>query len=173
MPVTYRDPVRNINQEYLHGLEILSNKKFPLPGARCKGGSVDPRFTHIDSSTGEMLFFEHLATVRHKASDMVFVAFQQTMDALHLEQKDPAKYPKWLMDSKEKSTELSIYIHSVKPPYNLNPARVVQDSAITTPTAQTRTAKWLQEIQETWVFDTVSYFLLNNKIITPEMYRKI
>jgi hypothetical protein len=172
MSQTFKDPVRNINQEYLQGLEVLSNKEFPLPGARCKGGDKDPRFSHLESGTGEMVFFNHLATVRHKTSNMIFVAFQQTMDALHLEQQDLIRYPKWLMDSQEKGTELSIYIHSIKPPYNINPGKVMTDDSIITPTAQTRTGKWLQEIKEAWVFDTVAYFLLNNAIITPEMYRK-
>lgn len=173
MTATYKDPVRSINQEYLQGLEVLSAKEYPLPGARCRGGDIDSRFSHLAPGTGEMLFFNHLATVRHKNSGMVFVAFQQTMDALHLEQQDPIKYPAWLMDSHQKHTELSTYIHCIKVPYNSNPSKVLADASITTPTRQTRIDKWLQEINITWVFDTVAYYLLKNNIITPEMYGKI
>lgn len=173
MSVAFKDPVRSINPEYMEGLEVLSNKEFPLPGARCRGGDKDPRFSHLESGTGEMVFFNHLATIRHKASGMVYVAFQQTLDALHLEQRDISKYPTWLMESKEKKTELNTYIHLIRPPYNINPNKVIHDESIITPTAQTRVDKWLQEITLTWIFDTVAYFLLNNKIITPEMYSRL
>ncbi len=171
--VQLRDPVRNVNQEFLHGLEVLSNREFPLPGARCKGGDRDPRFSHLESGTGEALLFQHLATIRHKTSGVLFVAFRKTLDALHLEQTDKAKYPEWLMDSNVKKTELSTYIHSVKPPYDKNPNAVLKDRSITDVTARTRVDKWLQEITVPWVFDTVAYFLLKNKIITEEMYGKI
>lgn len=173
MPTQLKDPVRNINQEYLHGLEVLSNKEYPLPGAKCRGGSTDPRHTHLQTATAEVVLFNHLATIRHKGSDMLFVAFRQTMDALYLEQQDPSKYPSWLMASPEKSTELSTYIHAIKPPYNVNPRKVAEDASITTATGRTRVDKWLQEITVPWVFDTVAYFLLHNKIISDEMYGKI
>lgn len=173
MSVHYKDPVRNINQEYLQGLELLSNKELPLPGARCRGGSTDPRFKHLENKTGEAILFNHLATIRHKSSNMLFIAFRQTMDSLHLEQHDPQKYPSWLMDSNVKKTELSTYIHAVKPPYNKNPGLVVKEPNIIDVTSQTRIHKWLEEISLPWVFDTVVYFLLKNNIITEEMYGKI
>lgn len=169
----YRDPVKNINHEYLLGLSVLSNREFPLPGARCRGGSIDPRHTHLAPGTGEITFFNHVATIRHRASDMVFVAFKKTMDALHFEQSDPTKYPSWLMDSDVKKTELNIYVHSVKAPYNKNPNLVTRDPSITDVTAQVRTDKWLAEITTLWVFDTVVYFLLKNNIVTQEMYGKM
>lgn len=174
MPETqFRDPVRNINQEYLQGLEVISNKEMPLPGARCKGGSRDPRFTHLAPGTAETVLFEHLATVQHKPTGVIFVAFRKTMDALHLEQQDPVKYPQWLMDSTTKKTELSTYIHTIKPPYDKNPSLVLRDRSIMDVTAQTRVDHWLQEINIPWVFDTVAYYLLKNNIINPDMYKKI
>src|SRR4051812_20505513 len=111
-----KDPVRNISQEYLFGLEVLSNKEFPLPGGKCRGGDKDPRFKHLPSGTGEAVLFNHLTTVRHKPTNTTFVSFKKTLDALHLEQKDPNKYPSWLMDGDLKKTELDVYIHIVKPP---------------------------------------------------------
>jgi hypothetical protein len=169
----YKDPVRNVNKEYLDGLEVLSSKVFALPGAKCRGGDRDPRFSHLAPGTAEAVLFDHLATIRHKDSGMIFVAFRQTLDALHLEQSSVIKYPKWLMDSDVKKTELSTYIHSVKSPYNKNPSAVLNDRSITDTTAQTRVDKWLQEIITPWVFDTVAFFLLKNHIITEEMYGKM
>ena len=169
----FKDPVRSINQEFLQGLSVLSNKEFPLPGAVCRGGDRDPRFKHLSPGTGEMCLFTHLATIRHNPTGSYFVVFQKTLDALHLEQQDPTKYPEWLMDSNFKKGELSIYIHMVKPPYDKNPGLVRADRSITDASAQTRVHKWLQEIATPWVFDTVAYFLLKNHIINEEMYGKI
>jgi hypothetical protein len=171
--INYKEPVRLVNHEYLIGLDVLSQKEYPLPGATIRGGDRDARFLHLVSGTAEAVIFTHQATVRHRASNMVFIAFKKTLDALHLEQQDTNKYPKWLMDSDVKKSELDIYIHTVMPPYNTDPRLVTRDRNITDVTGQTRVHKWLQEITEPWVFDTVAYFLLKNKIITQEMYGKI
>ena len=168
-----KDPVRSVNQEFLQGLEVVSNKEFALPGAICKGGDRDPRFSHLAPGTAGAILFNHLATIRHAKTGTVFVAFRQTMDALHLEQQDPVKYPVWLMDDKVKKSELRTYIHAVKPPYDKNPGLVLKERAITDVTSQTRVDRWLQEITLPWVFDTVAYFLLKNHIITEEMYGAI
>jgi len=169
-----KDPVRNINAEYLQGLEVLSQKEYPLPGATCRGGSPDPRLKlNKKEADGQVVLFNHLATVRHKPTNTWFVVFKKTMDALLLEQQDPAKYPKWLMDSPQKSGELSVHIHTIKPPYSSNPILVAKDRAIMDTTAQTRVHLWLSEIGLSWVFDTVAYYLLKNKIITEEMYGTI
>lgn len=171
--IHYRDPVRQVNNEYLLGLEVVSNKEMPLAGARCAGGDRDPRFSHLESGTAEAVLFNHLATIRHRPTGMWFVAFKKTLDALHLEQSDPGKYPQWLMDSDVKKTELDIYIHIVKSPYDKNPRSVTNDRSIMDVTAQTRIHKWLQEITTPWIFDTVAYFLLKNNLITQEMYGRI
>lgn len=168
----YKDPVRQVNQEFLHGLEVLSNKEFPLPGARIRGGDRDPRFSHLAPGIAEMSVFDHLATVRHRPSGTIYVAFKKTMDALHFEQQDPTKYPTWLMDSTVKKTELDVYIHMVKAPYDKNPSAVLGDRRITDVASQTRVHMWLHEISLPWVFDTVAHFLLKNHIITEEMYGK-
>lgn len=164
---------RNVNQEYLQGLEVISNKEFALPGAKCRGGSHDPRFTNLPSGTAEAVLFNHLATVIHKGSEMVFVAFKKTMDALHMEQTDVNKYPAWLMDSDVKKTELDIYIHAMRPPFNANPQSVLRDKEIMDVSAQTRVHIWLSEITTPWVFDTVAFYLLKNSIISQDMYGKI
>jgi hypothetical protein len=168
----YKDPVRQVNQEFLHGMEVLSNREFPLPGARVRGGDRDPRFSHLAPGTGEMCVFNHVATVLHKPTGIIYVAFKKTMDALHFEQQDPTKYPQWLMDSNVKKTELDIYIHMVKAPYDKKPNTVLGDRRITDVGSQTRVHQWLEEIKLPWIFDTVAHFLLKNHIITEEMYGK-
>lgn len=167
-----KHPVRNINAEYMSGLQVLSNKEYPLPGAHCRGASKDARHTHL-SGTAEVVLFNHIATVRHKPTNTWFVVFKKTMDALHLEQQDPTKYPKWLMDSSLKEGELTIHIHTIKPPYADNPMLVARDRAIIDATAQTRVHLWLSEIGLPWVFDTVAYYLLKNNIINQDMYGKM
>jgi hypothetical protein len=171
--VQFKDPVRNVNQEFLHGLEVVSNKEFALPGAKCKGGDRDPRFSHLAPGTAEMVAFNHLATIRHRPTGAMFVAFRKTLDALHFEQQNPDKYPQWLMDSDVKKTELATYIHMVKAPYDKDPGKVRHDSSIMDTSGQTRVDKWLQAITTPWIFDTVAYFLLKNNIITQEMYGTI
>lgn len=168
-----KDPVRNINNEFLQNLEVLSNKEMPLPGARVRGGDRDPRFSHLPTGTAEMVAFNHLATIRHKSTETIFVVFRKTLDALHFEQHDPEKYPSWLMDSSVKKTELSTYIHVVKPPYDKSPTLVTRDHNIMDVTGQTRIDKWLSEISTEWIFDTIAYYLLKNNIITQEMYGSI
>ena len=170
---SFKAPTRQVNHEYLLGLDVLSQKEYPLPGATIRGGDRDPRFSHLAPGTAEMVVFTHQATIRHRSSNMVFVAFKKTLDALHLEQQDTSKYPKWLMDSDVKKSELDIYIHTVIPPYNKDPRLVIRDRTITDVSSQTRVHKWLQEITEPWIFDTLAYFLLKDKIITQEMYGKI
>src|SRR4051812_3451442 len=102
----YRDPVRSVNQEFLSGLELISQKVYPLPGSKCRGGDRDKRFTHLPSGEAEAVLFTHVATIRHRGSGAFFVAFKETKDAIYLQQQDPVKYPKWLMESELKETDL-------------------------------------------------------------------
>lgn len=168
-----KHPVRNVNQEYLLWLEVLSNKIYPLPGSHCKGGKVDSRHKNLPEREASVNMFDHLATIRHRPTGMLFVVFRQTMDALHFEQRDPVKYPSWLMDSDVKKTELSVYIHTILPPYVTNPTLVAKDPKIINVASQTRIHLWLSEISVNWVFDTVAYFLLQKNVITQEMYGKL
>lgn len=168
-----KDPVRSVNQEFLNGLEVVSNKVYPLPGAVLRGGDRDKRFTHLPDGTAQAVVFNHVATIRHRGSGAFFVAFRETKDAIYLQQQDPIKHPQWLMESQMKEAELRTFIHIVKPPYDKNPSTVVRDTRITDVTGQTRTHLWLDEIQTQWVFDTVAYFLLKNNVITQDMYGKL
>lgn len=148
---------RPVNQEFLVGLEVLDNKIYPLPGAYGKRpGDPDQRLKHLVSKDSDIVcFYEHLATVRHRPTGIMFVAFRETMDALFMKQKDPTKYPVWLMDHPVKKTELSTYIYRVKRP----------------PDSNDRTHEaWLDQIIDSTLFDTIAYYLLQQGIITQEMY---
>jgi hypothetical protein len=167
-----KDPVRSVNEEMLFDLELLSDKIFPLPGATFdRRGESDPRLSKLTpmsgvSSEGKVTFYEHVATIRHKATNRYFVAFRQTMDALFLEQNDSQLYPEWLMKSDVKKTELKVYVYTVRE-HNGQPLLPSKMPIIRTH------EDWLAHIGVPWVFDTLVFFLLKNHIITEEMYGKM
>lgn len=162
---------RSINQDFLDGLEVVSNKIYPLPGATFeRRGEVDSRVSSMAASNvaknNLITFYEHIATVRHRASGRLFVAFRQTRDALMLEQSDKKIYPAWLMKSDVKNTELKVHIYTVK----------MCDGRPVMPTATTSTHEdWLEHLGDSnpWVFDTLVFYLLRNHIISEEMYGKM
>jgi len=172
--ISYRDPVRNVNQEYLANPEIVSNKVYPLPGATFdRVGEPDKRLQLSPSNiqqNNKVTYFEHIATVYHRPSKKYFVAFRETMDALYARQTDMNKYPAWLMDSERKKSELKIYIYMVR---ESSPGVPIIPSKL--PTLSTH-EDWLVHIGDgpDWVFDTVSYFLLKcAKVLDDSMYHSI
>jgi hypothetical protein len=163
---------RKVNQEWLAGLEIVSNKVHPLPGAvGPRAAALDTRlpglgktlFTPGQASVGPkgsdlVCYYEHVATVRHKATDQFFVAFRETMDALLARQKNPDKFPEWLMKNQVKKTELSIHIYRVKcKPYD----------------TMTSHEDWLEHVEDPWVFDTLAFYLLQSGMISEQMFRSL
>jgi hypothetical protein len=174
MPISdkFRDPVRNVNKEFLAGLETVSNKIYPLPGATFRRGiDIDPRLSKLHAMAGtplkdEITYYEHIATVRNRVDNRYFIAFRQTMDALLIDFKDPTKYPEWLIKSDIKKAELKTHIYAVKMfngqpvlPRNLTIIRTHED--------------YLEHIGQDWVFDTIAYFLMTNKVITLDMYTRM
>lgn len=158
-------PESQVNSDWVAGLELIDSKVYPLAGAMIvRPGSVDSRLSKRQpmiaggESVGpkhsdKICYYEHVATAAHRPTGMYFVAFRQTMDALLLEQQNPEKFPEWLMKDPRKQTELSIHIYRVK----------------SKPTNHmTSHEDWLEEIGEAWVFDSVSYFLLHQKIFQEE-----
>jgi hypothetical protein len=171
----YKDPVRNVDNDLLSHLEVVSKKIFPLPGATFDTTrNPDARLPHLKPMSGlpggevrKITYYEHVATIRDFRSNKFFVAFRQTKDAQMLEQLDPVKYPEWLIKDKIKDTELKIYIYAVRCDSNgkpLIPSKM--------PGLQTH-EDWLTHIDTMWVFDTVAYFLLKNNIIDEKMYGNI
>jgi hypothetical protein len=154
----YRDPVRPLNMEFLQNLELVSDKIHPLPGAM--GGRLnvnDPRISDDAKKTSqEVCFYEHLATIRHKPDSTYYVAFRETMDAFLARQMDFDKYPKWLMNDRQKQAERQIYIYFVKAhPKTIPIIRSHED--------------WLKPIENPDIFDCVAHFLTKHGIITDKI----
>jgi hypothetical protein len=158
----YTDPVRSINSELLHRLEMVSDHVSPLPGGsgRRLDNSPDPRFPNLGSPTYDVVaYYEHIASVRDTKTGVFYVAFKETGDALFARSQDKEKFPEWLMKTKEKQNERMIFIHQVyRHPKEIPIMRSHED--------------WLVPIADPSTFDTVAYFLSKNKVLTTEQYKK-
>ena len=143
----YRDPVKNINPEFLQRLELVSDKIHPLEGS--KGRKLNDEDIRVDDAakTGdETVFYEHIATVKHKDSSSYYVAFRETMDAFLARQMDFEKYPTWLMNNTQKQAERNIYIYMVyKHPKTVAVMRTHED--------------WLTPINDPGIFDAIAFLL--------------
>jgi hypothetical protein len=148
----YRDPVKNINQEFLRELELVSDKIHPLAGATGRKLNADDIRVADSAKVGdETCFYEHIATVKHKSTNRYFVAFRETMDAFLARQMDFEKYPKWLMDHKQKQCERNIYIYLVtRHPKTVAVMRSHED--------------WLVDLNDEIIFDAIA-FLAKHKIV--------
>jgi hypothetical protein len=159
---------RQVRPEFIQGLELVSNKVYDLPGAVFeRRGERDPRLgTAISVGLGEtnkVCFYEHIATVRHRPTNVFYVIFKETADALLARQKDEEKYPKWLMDHPVKQTERSIFIHIAKP----DAAKLIRSGRVS------NIGDWLDAIGDQWIFDSIAYFLLQQHVFTEQMYGTI
>jgi hypothetical protein len=159
---TLRDPVRPVSRKFLAGLTLESTKVFPLAGGtgRRQDAQADPRLRGLVGQTlkgDEVTYYEHIATVRHTPTNTFFVAFRETMDAFLARQRDPSKFPEWLMKSPEKQAERKIYVYKV----TRAPAAVM-----------TSHEQWLEPLQDQdiRVFDAIAYFLHQNRVIDAAVY---
>jgi hypothetical protein len=160
----FRDPVRNINPEILSNLEMVSTKVMPLPGGvgRRIGNEHDPRLSGLSkfgpTPVGDTTtYYEQIAVVRDKRDGLYYVAFRETPDALLVRNNDLEKFPEWLMKSKEKLREASIYIYIAKRhPKEVPVMRSHED--------------WLSPIVVPAVFDSIAYFLYKNSVIDDSVY---
>lgn len=138
---------RQINQEFMSGLEIRDQAPYKdprMPGSIIKSYGIDPRIgtiSNISQPLEETILAERLATLIHKPSGRVFIVYQDTIDALYLENQDLIKYPKWLMEEKRKQNERSIRINEM--------IRAPKDKY---------DREWLKEIPES-DYDTIVYYL--------------
>ena len=153
----YRDPVQNVSQEILYDLELTSDKIHPLPGSiGRKLNDEDIRVASSAKTGDDTCFYEHIATVKQKRSNIYYVAFRETMDAFLARQPDIKKYPIWLMNNKQKQTERNIYIYQVyKHPSQVAVMRSHED--------------WLRDITDPKVFNAVAYFLSKHNIIDDKI----
>lgn len=135
---------RKINQEFLYNLEVTRDDRFPLPGAVCRnqGDSRINLVSNIAKASNETILCEHLATIRHRSSNRVFIVYRDTVDALFMESQDLIKFPKWLMDDPRKQEERSIRINEM-----LRPPTDKYDR------------DWLSDTLTDVEYDTLAYFL--------------
>lgn len=159
-----RDPVRNINPEFLAGLTLESNKVYPLPGGfgPRMNNEIDPRLTHLQGTPkGDVVpYYEHIATVRHGNTNKFFIAFRETMDAFLARQQDPQKFPEWLMKDPRKQAERQIFIYMVyKHPKSVPVMNSFED--------------WLSHLADESIFDSIAYFLTKQGVFTEEMLKSI
>lgn len=160
MPPQYRDPVRSLNRVFLAGLTLEENHSLvpkPLPGGvgRRHSNTIDPRLSGLAGTTPvgeEVVFFEHLATLRHAASRRFFVAFRETLDAFLLRQQDANLYPEWLIKSVEKQKERQVFIHLVTQHPRQVPILRSQND-------------WLAPVADISEFDALEYFLIQQGIL--------
>jgi hypothetical protein len=154
--------LKGVNEEFLNGLELISDKIHPLAGAVGRRlNTEDVRVKNTAKMQGEeVCFYEHIATVRHKDTNQYFIAFRETMDAFLARQPNIIKYPKWLMNDKMKQSEKNIYIYLVtKHPKTLPIIRSHED--------------WLTDMRDELVFNAIAYFLSKHNIISDKILSKL
>jgi hypothetical protein len=170
-------PIRTITHEmmsWMAGLEVLDVGAYPLPGGQERRTfDVDPRLNlktmlmgGVDLSPKNsdlVTYYEHVATLHHTQGGYTFVAFRMTMDALFAMQKDPQRFPAWLMKSAIKQTELRIYFAVVKTPPSADAGSIYE---------------WLAPIEdafpnaEVWMYDALAYFATMKGILKESFFKK-
>ena len=157
---------KQVNLEFIQGLEVMENEVYPLQGATGERQSRDSRlstFVGAGLSQGSTVcYYEHMTTVRHTPTGTYYIVFRETKDAQLAQQSDPIKYPKWLMNHPVKDDERSVYIHMAKP----NAQALLRKGV-------SSIADWLDEIPNAQTFNDISWFLLKSGIFTEKMYGSI
>ena len=115
---------RKVNLEWIGDLELLEVNDPPkaLPGATVRRvWTPDDRLVIQDAKDSDRVCFYHsIAAVRDRKTLPIYVVFRETIDALLAQQKDPEKYPKWLMEHPVKGTERRFFLsRAVKNPKTL------------------------------------------------------
>jgi len=105
---------RKVNLEWVANLELLevNDPPKPLPGATVRRvWTPDDRLVIRDAKDSDRVCFYHsIAAVRDRKTLAIYVVFRETIDALLAQQKDPEKYPKWLMEHPVKGTERRFFL---------------------------------------------------------------
>lgn len=151
------------NVEWINGLDLLDVRIRPLPGATVKRPwPLDERYRLLLGSADADLvtLYEHVATVRHKQSNQMFVVARATIDTLMYEQTDAMKYPKWIMELQEKRAELKIFFFR---------ATDLPSKFQVLGTSEEWWPKWLEDVGQDWVHDSLILYLLKNDVIQQGM----
>jgi hypothetical protein len=151
--------------EWMTYLDVLEIKEYPLIGAQEKRTwAKDPRLTNLSDlnvkNSDVVTYYNHIATIHHKRHNIMFIVARETMDAFLARQKDPIRYPMWLMASKGKQCEIqtSFWVVKNKPPAS---ATSVHD--------------WLCSIEDAfpgmlWMYDALAAFVLARGIVNEMFY---
>jgi hypothetical protein len=115
-------------------------------------------------STDTITMFEHVASVRHKPSLQIYVAFRETMDALLRRQQDPAKFPAWLMKHPVKKTEM--HVHILRAKCNPKPIAAAKGAS------EMWFPQWLAEIEDDRIHASLAYYLMSAGLVTQDAYGK-
>jgi hypothetical protein len=156
-----------VDFEFVAGLEVLDKTIRPMPGSWIRVQDVDPRLTKAvpmligGQSVGpkavrEISTCEHMATLRSKTRNVLYICFRETMDALYLRQQDLTKFPEWLMKDRVKRTELKIFV-----------AEILRKPAGRDDRGWLR---FLDGPESDVVFESIVWYLLRKKILLEEMY---
>lgn len=152
-----------VNNEFMQGLVVEENQIYPLQGATGVRPGRDPRlvtYVGANMSTSNMIcYYEHMTTISHKPTGTYYIIFRETKDAQLVQQADPVKYPKWLMNHPVKDDERSVFIHIAKP----NAVALLKKGVSTI-------GDWLDEITNPTTFNTLALFALNSGCMTEKMY---
>jgi len=157
-------PVKPVDLEFLGAMEVLDANIYPLPGGSEKRTwTPDERLKIVDpKSTDVLTYYEHRASVRHKPTGRIFVAFQETMDGLYARQKDPTKYPTWLMNESVKQADRRIHIYQAK----ANPRKIAESRGLGVWFEQ-----WLTPVDDDVLHEALVFYLMSQKLVSPEMYK--
>lgn len=158
----WKDPVRPVNERFLHELMLLRvadpERPRPLEGGVILRKDPDSRLDNktmlvAGQSVGPkaldyITLYTSLALIQHQPSKRKYIAFKETMDALlrrqsaHEKRDGVQSYPKWMMDHPVKRTELWIHFARV-----LRTPQGVDDRT------------WMDQDLEEWERDALDHFL--------------
>lgn len=146
-----------ISLELISQMELINVEKKPLPGSYTRRKELDPRLSGLSSlntkESDEVVLYEHVATI--KMGNDLYIAFRETMDCLLNRQDDTNRFPEWLMKSDLKKAELKIHLSKVL----RRPADKYDNG-------------WLEFIDNDMLFNSICYFLVQRKVLGPEVLKE-
>jgi len=105
---------RKVNLEWVAGLQLVevNDPPKPLPGATVRRvWTPDDRLVIQNAKDSDKIcYYEAIAAVKDSGTLGTLYVFRETIDALLSQQKDPEKYPKWLMEHPVKGTERRFFL---------------------------------------------------------------
>jgi len=105
---------RKVNLEWVAGLQLVevNDPPKPLPGATVRRvWTPDDRLVIQNAKDSDKIcYYEAIAAVKDSGTLGTLYVFRETIDALLSQQKDPEKYPKWLMEHPVKDTERRFFL---------------------------------------------------------------